>query len=217
MKAIRILIVDDHEIVRSGLRALLSSRSQWEVVAEAATGRQAIEFARRLKPDIVILDITMPDPNGLEAARIISRELPKTEILILTMHESPQVAREVINVGARGYVMKSDAESEIVTAVEALSQHKIYISKRLGAMVVEGFFDATGPAGTQAPRAELTSRERSVVRLLAEGKSNKEVAQALGISVKTVETHRGHIMRKLNIHSITDLVHYAIRSHIVEP
>ena len=217
MRAIRILIVDDHEIVRRGLRTLLSSRSKWEVVAEAVTGREAVESARRLKPDIVILDITMPDPNGLEAARIISRELPKTEILILTMHESLQVAREVINVGARGYVLKSDAESEIVTAVEALSQHRTYISKRLGEMVVEGFFDATGPAGARAARPELTARERNVVRLLAEGKSNKEVAQALGISVKTVESHRGHIMRKLNIHSITDLVHYAIRSHIVEP
>ena len=218
MKAVRILIVDDHEIVRRGLRALLSSRSKWEVVAEAATGREAVESARRLKPDIVILDITMPDSNGLDAARIISRELPKTEILILTMHESLQLAREVINVGARGYVLKSDAESEIVTAVEALSQHRTYISKRLAEMVVEGFFDkTTGLGGDQTPQPELTSRERGVVQLLAKGKSNKEVAQALGISVKTVETHRGHVMRKLNLHSITDLVHYAIRSHIVEP
>jgi len=218
MKAVRILIGDDHEIVRRGLRALLSSRSKWEVVAEAATGREAVESARRLKPDIVILDITMPDSNGLDAARIMSRELPKTEILILTMHESLQLAREVINVGARGCVLKSDAESELLTAVETLSQHRTYISKRLAEMVVEGFFDkTTGLGGDQTPQPELTSRERSVVQLLAKGKSNKEVAQALGISVKTVETHRGHVMRKLNLHSITDLVHYAIRSHIVEP
>src|SRR6266516_1658868 len=155
MKAVRILIVDDHEIVRSGLRALLSSRSKWEVVAEAATGREAVESARRLKPDIVILDITMPDSNGLDAARIISRELPKTEMLILTMHESLQRALDVINVGARGCVLKSDADTELFTAVETLAQHRTYTSTRLAEMVLDGFL-ATPPGlgGDQTPRPE---------------------------------------------------------------
>ena len=218
MKPVRILVADDHDIVRQGLRALLESRPGWEVCGEAATGREAVERARQGKPDVVVLDVSMPELNGLEAARQILQVLPRTEILILTMHESEEMARQVLGVGVRGYVLKSDAARELVSAVEALAEHKPYLTPRVSQMVLEGYLRGEGglpPAGSLAGR--LTPREREVVQLLAEGKSNKEVAIRLGISVKTAEAHRGNIMRKLNLHSVAELVHYALRNQIVQP
>jgi DNA-binding NarL/FixJ family response regulator len=214
---IRILVADDHEVVRRGLRALLEAHPELQVCAEAANGREAVEKAKQCKPNLVVMDIGMPELNGLEATRRILRALPQTEVLILTMHESEQVVREVLEAGARGYVLKSDAARDLVTAVKTLQQHKPFFTSRVAELVLKGYL-----GGVQADRAEpslpsLTPREREIVQLLAEGKSNKEVAAALEISVKTVEAHRANIMRKLNLHSISELVHYAIRNKIVEP
>jgi DNA-binding NarL/FixJ family response regulator len=217
MKKIRILVADDHELVRRGLRAILEARADWEVVSEAANGREAVEQSRQLKPDVAVLDIAMPELNGLEATRQILRAVPTTEVLILTMHESEQLVREVLNAGARGYVLKSDAGRELVSAVEQMIQHKSTFTSKVANMVLEGYL--TGDAGEKQEQASsrLTSREREIVQLLAEGRGNKDVATALTISVKTVEAHRSNIMHKLGVHSLSDIVHYAIRNRIVEP
>jgi len=217
VKPVRILIADDHDIVRQGLRALLEAQGGWEVCAEAATGREAVERARHEKPDVVVLDVSMPELNGLEAARQILQALPRTEILILTMHESEAMARQMLAVGVHGYVLKSDAARELVSAVAALAEHKPYFTTRISQMVLEGYLKSEAGAELPPRSGRLTAREREVVQLLAEGKSNKEVAARLGISVKTAEAHRGNIMRKLNLHSVAELVHYAVRNQIVQP
>jgi DNA-binding NarL/FixJ family response regulator len=212
MKTVQILVADDHEIVRHGLRRLLETQPGWEVCAEAGTGREAVEKARQLKPDVVILDFSMPELNGAEAARQILKGLPRTEIVILTMHDSEQLLREVLEAGVRGYVLKSDAMCDLVAAVHAMTQHKRFLSSGASGVVVDGFLRG----GEAEPADRLTPREREIVQLLAEGKSNKEVAALLDISVKTVEAHRANIMRKLNLSSFSGLVHYAIRNKIVE-
>ena len=214
---VRILLADDHEVVRRGLHAILKAQTGWSVVAEAANGREAVDLARQLKPAVVILDISMPEMNGLEATRQILKDVPQTEVLILTMHESEQVVREVLDAGARGYVLKSDAGQDLVAAVESLSRHKPFFTSKVAEMVLEGY-RKTGATGSKlpVPRSRLTPREREIVQLLAEGKSNKEVAATLGISVKTAETHRANIMHKLNLQSLSDLVRYAIRNKIIE-
>lgn len=214
----RILIADDHEIVRRGLRAIVSGQPDWEVVSEVLTGRKAVEEARRLRPDLVIMDISMPELNGLDATRQILKELPSVEILILTMNESEQMAREVLNVGARGYMLKSDAGRDLVAALEAMRNHKPYFTTRVSEMVLTGYLRGgpRGDNGDDGRRLPLTAREREIVQLLAEGKSNKEVANALNISVKTAETHRSRIMAKLGLRSIGDLVRFAVRNGIVE-
>ena len=217
MREVRILLADDHEIVRRGLQAILKAQTGWSVVAEAANGREAVDLARQLKPAVVILDISMPELNGLEATRQILKDVPQTEVLILTMHESEQVVREVLDAGARGYVLKSDAGQDLVAAVESLSRHKPFFTSKVAEMVLEGY-RKTGATGSKmtVPRNRLTPREREIVQLLAEGKSNKEVAVALGIGVKTAETHRANVMHKLNLQSLSDLVRYAIRNKIIE-
>ena len=217
MESLRILIADDHEIVRRGLRSLLEGQAGWQVVGEAITGREAVERVAQLKPDVVVMDISMPEMNGLEATRQILKSLPKTEILILTMHESEQVVREVLEAGARGYVLKSDAGRSLVAAVDSLRQHRPFFTSRVSEMVLHGYLRGGGEALRESPRSRLTPRERQIVQLLAEGKSNKEISGALGISVKTAEAHRSNIMRKLDLHSISDLVRYAIRNKIVNP
>ena len=215
----RILIADDHEIVRQGLKSIITAQSDWEVVGEAITGREAVELSRRNKPNLVIMDIGMPDLNGLEATRQILKESPAIEILVLTMHESEQLIREVLDTGARGYVLKSDAGRELVAAVDALRHHKPYFTTKVSEMVLTDYL-RRGPRAEEpadAPRLVLTPREREIVQLLAEGKANKEVANALNISVKTAETHRARIMAKLGLRSIGELVRYAVRNRIVEP
>ncbi|MEN9573301.1 MAG: hypothetical protein RL514_1156 [Verrucomicrobiota bacterium] len=216
MSSLKLLIADDHDIVRAGMKALLDDQPGWLVVAEASTGRQAVEKAKATTPEVCVLDVTMPELNGLEAARQIKKLLPNTEILILTVHESEQIAAEVLKVGARGYILKSDAGRELVAAVKAVSAHKSYFTSRISQMVS----DSTLREGAQSIEAEdigsrLTPREKEIVQLLAEGKSNKEAASALNISVKTVETHRTNIMRKLRFHSVGELVRYAVRNNIV--
>jgi DNA-binding NarL/FixJ family response regulator len=218
MTTTRILLADDHEVVRQGLRVMLEAQSGWEVVGEAVNGREAVEKTRLLKPDIVVLDITMPELNGLEATRQILKVAPQTEVLVLTMHESEQVAREVLSAGARGYLLKSDAGRDLVTAVDALRNRRPFFTPRISQMVLDGYLHGPSVSDGGLPKRDLlTPREREIVQLLAEGKSNKEVASSLGISPKTIETHRANIMRKLNLHSVSDLVRFAVRNRMVEP
>jgi len=216
MSPLRILIADDHEVVRHGVRALLEAHPDWEVCDEAIDGREAVEKAKRLSPDVIILDIGMPGLNGLESARQIRKALPDSEVLILTMHDSEQVVREVLAAGARGYVLKSDAGRDLVSAVEALSHHKTFFTTSVAELVLQKYLRG-GPEATAEEASTLTPREREVVQLLAEGRSNKEVASTLNISVKTAETHRTNIMRKLDCHSLSDLVRYAVRNNIISP
>jgi DNA-binding NarL/FixJ family response regulator len=216
-KALRILVVDDHDIIRRGLKQLLTAKPGWEVCGEAKTGREAVTMAEQMKPDVVVMDISMPDLNGLEAARRIHKEVPKTGILILTMHFSDQLVREVVDSGARGYILKSDADKDLVSAVEAISNKRTFFTPRASEMLLDGFSRQSYGVEPKLPlRNRLTSREREIVQLLAEGKSSKEVAVALGISVKTAETHRANIMRKLELHSVSELVRYAIKNQIIE-
>lgn len=216
VKTLRILIADDHEVVRGGVRVLLEAQPGWEVCAEAANGRDAVAAAQRERPDIAVLDIGMPELNGLDAARQIRHALPQCEILIFTLHESEQVVREVLNVGARGYILKSDAGRDLVAAVDSLRRHKPFFAASVADIVLQG-----SPQGGSAPAGQLptrlTPRQREIVQLLAEGKSNKEVASRLGISVKTAETHRNNIMRALDFHSMSELVRYAIREKLIQP
>lgn len=217
MNPFRILLVDDHEIVRHGLRNLLSAQPGWEVCGEAADGREAVSQTETLKPDLVILDISMPRLNGLEATRRIRKISPKTSVLILTMHESQQVVRDVLDAGALGYVLKSDAGRDLVAAVDALRQHRTFFTSKVARLVLDGYLRShLEPARKAATRDPLTPREREIVQLIAEGKSTKEVAVELGVSVKTAETHRTNIMRKLEIHSVGELIRYALRNKIVE-
>ncbi len=214
---VRILVADDHQVVRTGLRALLESKTGWQVCAEASNGREAVEKASQLKPDVAVLDIGMPLLNGVEATRQIRRLSPQTEILILTMHDSEQLVQEVLGAGAHGYILKDDADRNLVAAVDALRRHKPYLSSRVSD-VASGVGAPLGEGSRTSPhsRSRLTPREREIVQLLAEGKSNKEIAGFLGISVKTAETHRANIMLKLDFHSITELVRYAVRNKIIQ-
>jgi len=212
----RIFIADDHEVVRKGLAALLQAEAGYEICGEASDGRAAMEKIRELKPDVSILDIGMPGLNGLEATRQIIKDDPRAKVLILTLHDSDQVVREVLNAGARGFLLKSDAARDLVVAVEALRRDNTYFTSKVAAMVLEGYLKGgTHSVPVSVGRDRLTPREREVVQLLAEGKSTKEVAVALGLSVKTAETHRSNIMRKLQLHSVSDLVMYAVRNNIV--
>jgi DNA-binding NarL/FixJ family response regulator len=221
---LRILIADDHEVARHGIRALLEAHSGWEVCAEAKDGREAVELAGSVSPHLILLDIGMPNLNGLEAARQILASSPDVPILILTMHDSDQVVREVLRAGARGFLLKSDAGRDLVAAVEALQMRRTFFTTKVSQMVLEGYLDRDTPDSIEAGSEKredltaeiLTSREREVIQLLAEGKTSKEVAVALHLSVKTAETHRTNLMRKLNLHSVADLTRYAVRNRIVQ-
>jgi DNA-binding NarL/FixJ family response regulator len=215
MSKANILIADDHAIVRRGLRSLLESREGWEVRGEAVNGREAVEKATQLRPDVAILDIGMPELNGLEATRQIVKACPQTEVLILTMHQSDEVVREVLVAGARGYVLKSDADQNLVVAVETLLQHKPFLTSDVTDVVLLRYLNAPDTPDAQ-PQTRITPREREIIQLLSEGKSNKEIAVALDISTRTVETHRASIKHKLGLESLGDIVRYAIRNKIVE-
>jgi DNA-binding NarL/FixJ family response regulator len=217
MKKTRILLVDDHHVVRRGVAGVIGdARPAWEVCGEASTGREAVAAAASLKPDIVVMDISMPDMNGLEATREILRSNPGTEILILSVHESEQMVHDVLSAGARGYMLKQDAGTDLIAALEALRQHKLYFTPRVSELVLGGYLGHAPAEVPDAPFSRLSPREFQIVQLVAESKSNKEVASILDISVKTVESHRSHIMEKLGLHSVTELVRYAIRNNIVE-
>jgi DNA-binding NarL/FixJ family response regulator len=214
MSAFRILIADDHEIVRRGIRALVEAHPGWEVCGEAVDGRDAVDKARELNPDVALLDVGMPNLNGLDAARQILAAAPRTRVLILTVHESEQIVREVLEVGARGFLLKSDAARDLVAAVEALQRRTTFFTSSVAELVLNGYLHRRDDSKPFKDR--LTAREREVVQLLAEGKTSKEVAVALNLSVKTAETHRTNVMRKLDLHSVADLVRYAVRNNIVQ-
>jgi DNA-binding NarL/FixJ family response regulator len=218
MTAARILVVDDHDIVRQGVCALITSQPGWEICGEARSGREALRLAEELKPDVIIMDLLMPDLNGLDAARQIKKHLPSAETLILSGHEDSELIQSVFDAGIRAYIFKSEARTHLVPAVAALLNRKPYLTPRVSEVLFRRFEDQTA-GGEKLGRvdAALTAREREIVQLLAEGRSNKEVASALAISTKTVETHRASIMRKLDLDSLSDLVRYAIRNKIIEP
>jgi DNA-binding NarL/FixJ family response regulator len=207
----RILLADDHQVVRKGVRKTLEEYSEWQVCGEAADGREAVKLALELKPDIVVLDLTMPELNGIEATRKIKKSLPQTEVLIFTMHKSEEMILSAFEAGARGFVLKSRDELELVEAIESVTRHQPFFNTAVSEALLDNLLRPS------MRDSILTDREREVVQLLAEGKSNKEVAVALDISVKTVEAHRATIMHKLEINSIAELVRYAIRNHLIEP
>jgi DNA-binding NarL/FixJ family response regulator len=215
MKPVRILIADDHDVVRQGVRAVLEGQAGWVVCGEASTGREAVAKSIGLQPDVVVLDISMPELNGLEATRQIRRAV-SAKILILTVHESDQIVSEVLDAGAHGYVLKTDAGRTLVEAIRALLRHREFLTERV---------HVDAPRRTGARRAapdrrrpgRLTPRQREVLQLLTEGKSNKEIGVVLGVTTKTAETHRAHILAKLRLHSMSELVRYAIRNRIIEP
>lgn len=216
MDKTRILIADDHEVVRKGLRAILEGHPGWEVCGEAADGRSAVEKSEELRPDIVIVDIGMPQLNGLEATRQILKNQPDIKVLVLSVYESEQLVEEVLDAGARGYVLKSDASRDLVRAIEELQRNHTFFTSRVGQLVLETYLGKRAHGKMKGGSSPLTPREREVVQLLAEGKSSKEVAVALNLSVKTAETHRANIMRKLDVHSISELVLYAVKNNIVQ-
>jgi len=215
MGTLRLLVVDDHDVVRQGLRALLQSHLGWEVCGEAVTGEEAVEKTVRLRPDIVILDVALPETGGLDAARRIRRLCPKSELLILTMYDSDDLVLEAYKIGARGFVLKSDAVRNLIAAIESVSQRKLWFSSRVAETVLEKCLKRASP-GQDEGRVSLSPREREVLKLLAAGRSNRQVASQYQISVKTVEAHRANLMHKLGLHSISQLTRYAIRNGIIE-
>jgi DNA-binding NarL/FixJ family response regulator len=217
MKTLRILVADDHDLMRRGVKALLQSHAGWEVCGEAHTGREAVAKSEELKPDVVVLDISMPELNGVEAARRIRKASPNTEVLILSVHYSDQLIREILDAGVRGYMVKSDSDRDLVIAVETLASHKPFFTPRATEVILSNFSGGSRAEPPELVGDRLTSREREIVQLLAEGKSSKEVASSLCISVKTAETHRANIMRKLQLHTVSELVRYAVRNQIIEP
>ncbi|HTV60421.1 MAG TPA: response regulator transcription factor [Verrucomicrobiae bacterium] len=211
----RILIADDHPVMRRGIRLVLESNPWLEVCGEAMDGEDALEMAKRLQPQLVVLDLTMPKLDGLQAAPKIREALPETEVLILTMHYDDELAREVLRSGARGYVMKTDADQELLAAVERIRHHGTFFTARLADTMRDIY--VRDPSEEQVfPGTGLTPRETEIVRLVAEGKTNKEVATTLEVSIRTVESHRNHVMRKLKIASLPELVRFAIRSRLVD-
>ena len=213
MKRLRILIADDHALVRRGLRSVLEAQTNWTVCGEAQDGREAVKVALKLRPDIVLLDVTMPELNGLDATRQICRGLPGTPILILTMHESEELCGEAVLAGASGCVLKSDSPRQLLAAIEAVAAGEKYFPRPTGHVTHSGG-QRGGGGGAVQPR--LSAREREIVQLLAEGRTSKEIASRLGIAFKTVDAHRTNIMRRLNVHAVADLVRYAVREHIIQ-
>lgn len=217
MKTVTILIADDHELVREGIKTRLEKQPGWRVCAETNNGRGAVEMATRLKPDVAVLDIGMPELNGIEAARQIRKACPDIEVLILTLQESDDLIREALAAGARGFMLKTDAARWVTEAIKALLEHKTFFTGKVSSLVLAGFLDpAHAVQGGAGGRSRLTMREREIVQLLAEANTSKAIAVRLGVSVKTIEAHRANVMRKLDLHSVAELVRYAVRNKIVE-
>jgi DNA-binding NarL/FixJ family response regulator len=213
-RPVRILLADDHDVIRKGLRALLESQEDWRICAEAATGEEAVKFATELKPRIVVLDLQMAGLDGLEATRQIKKKSPRSDIVIFTMHDAEYLIREVLFAGARAFVLKTEGGTKLIEAIQAILRKKPFFADRASESLLNSFL--------KSPRyplqnSVLTRREREVVHLLSSGKSNKEAASELGLSVKTVETHRAAIMRKLGLRSVAEMVRYAVREHIIKP
>jgi DNA-binding NarL/FixJ family response regulator len=213
-REVRLVIADDHELLRRGLVSLLESQPGWKVVGEAENGEVALELIKQHDPDIAILDIVMPgELNGLRLADKLRVEMPKVRVLILTMHATKDLVHDILKAGARGYVMKSDAARDLVVAVETLLEDKLFFTQTISEILLDGFLEKPQPSRTENM---LTKREVEIVQLLAQGKSNKEVATELNISLRTAETHRANIMNKLQLHSVQDLVRYAVKNKMVE-
>jgi len=215
-RRIRVLVADDHEIVRGGIRRLLEAEPGITVCGEAETGREAVERAARLLPDVAIVDVSMPELNGFEATRRIRDVAPGCEVLIFTVHDTEQVARDALEAGAHGYVLKAHDARSLVTAVESLGEHKPFFSSPAAELLLEGYHGHGGSGHGDQGTSRLTPRQREVLQLLAEGRTNKDIARLLNIAVKTVDTHRTNLMSRLGLHSVGDLVRYAIREHLVE-
>jgi DNA-binding NarL/FixJ family response regulator len=217
-KKLRILIADDYEVAREGLQAFIERQPGWEVCASVGNGREAVEKAGELEPDIVILDMTMPELNGLDAAVQIKRRLPNTEILMFSADQSDDVIRRAFEAGVKSFIFKSEPHHFVVEAVESLSRHKTFLTPRVSDILFSSIINrAAGSHDEAEPGQTLSARERQIVQLIAEGKSNKDVADTLGIRLRTVETHRAGVLRKLNLDSTAGLVRYAIRNKMIEP
>jgi DNA-binding NarL/FixJ family response regulator len=216
METVSILIADDHAVVRRGLRALVETQPKWKVVCEVGNGREAVTMAKKLQPDVAILDISMPELNGLDAASQILKTNPRTRVLILTMHTAEELIQRTLSAGASGYILKSDAEKDLITAIEALLHRKTFFTYAASEVVLSNLREPGGKRLVQPDGSRLSTREREIVQLLAEGKSNKQVAGLLNISTRTVENHRAKVMEKLNLHSFSELVRYAVRNKIAE-
>ena len=220
-KVYRVLVVDDHPVVRRGIRAVLETQPGIEVWGEASNGAEALDLVKAAKPELVLVDLTMPEMDGLQVTAAIREVSPETEVLVLSMHFTEELAREVLRCGALGYLLKSDADEELLAAVDHARRHQPFFTSKLATTMAQNFM--AGRPGDVAldedgqPASPLTEREIQVVQLLAEGKSNKEVAAALGVSTRTVESHRNHIMRKMSFGSFSDLIRFAVRSNLVEP
>ena len=215
--SLRILIADDHDLVREGTRIVIERQPGWAVCGMAATGREAVALATELKPDVIVMDMTMPELNGLDAARQIKRHLPDVEILILTGHQGGELIRTAFEAGVKGFLFKSDSHTLLVQAIEALARHTAFLTRQVSDLLFANPVNrGRGTGDAVEPGEPLSPREREIVQLLAEGKSNREVAVALGIGVRTAETHRANILQKLQLDSITGLVRYAIRNNLIE-
>jgi two-component system response regulator NreC len=215
MKTIRILLADDHTVVRKGLRLLLESQPDFQVVEEAADGRQAVALAEQHTPDVVVMDVAMPTLNGIEAARQISAKLPQIAVVFLSMHSDEGYVIKALKSGARAYLLKDSAEYDLINAVKAVSEGKAFFSPSISKMLVEDYMRQMQQRDVEDSYELLTTREREVLQLLAEGKNNKEVAGLLNLSLYTVETHRSNIFQKLNLHSGAELILYAIRKGVI--
>lgn len=215
--SVRIILADDHDLLRLGARSLIEKQPGWQVCGEAATGREAVALAEKLKPDLVVLDIEMPELNGLDATRQIKRLLPGTEVIILTGHETEELVHAVFEAGARSYIFKTEAMDNLIPAIQAILEHKPFFTSKVSEIVFRRYEKKNAkPQETESVTDELTAREHEILQLLAEGRSNKEVASVLGISVKTAETHRAAIMRKRDFKTFSELVRYAIRNNIIQ-
>lgn len=217
MSKIRILVADDHQIVREGVCMILATQKDFDVIGEAATGREALEMARTLHPDVVVMDLSMPDMTGIEATERIRKEIPEVQVLALTMHEEESYVFELLRVGAAGYVLKRAAAEDLVSAIRATRRGEAFLYPSVAKMVVQDFLGRARTGDEKEALDGLTKREREVLTLIAEGLTNQGIAQKLFISIKTVQTHRAHIMEKLNLHDRTELVRYAIRKGLIKP
>jgi DNA-binding NarL/FixJ family response regulator len=212
---IRIILADDHVVMRNGLRLLLERQPNFEVVGEAADGRQTVEICDKMKPDVLVLDIAMPNLNGIEAARQISGKWPQIAIVILSMHSDESYVLRALKAGARAYLLKDSAEADLINAIRAVSERKAFFSPAISKMLVDDYVRRLEQRGVEDSYELLTTREREILQLLAEGKANKEVAAMLNLSLYTVETHRGNILQKLNLHSVPELILYAVRKGVI--
>jgi two-component system response regulator NreC len=216
MRPVRILVADDHEVVREGMRALIEHEPGWHVCGSAANGQEAVHTAKKVKPHVAVLDLAMPDLDGLEALRQIKRALPNTEVVIFSAHHSEEVIEQLFEAGAKSYIQKSDAGRYLVAAIRSLAEHKPFFTREISEVLFAKFIFTDSTKRQNGQQQTLTTREREVVRLLARGSSNKEVAHSLGISIRTAETHRATLMRKLGLDSLAALVRYAIRNNIID-